>query len=786
MKRPLNLTIGSWIGLALSSTAASAQDALPFPVEPSASRAGQTLADSQHQWRQPARHLSQDAPNVVVIMLDDAGFAQADTVGGPIHTPTLTRIADSGVRYNAFHTTAISSATRAALLTGRNHHRVGSGSITEFASDFEGYTGTIPRSSATVAEVLRDYGYSTAAFGKWHNTPANETGATGPFEHWPNAYGFEHFYGFMGGETSQYEPRLFRDHTPIEPPHDPAYHLTEDLAGQAVTWLRRQQSEAPGKPFFLYWVPGAVHGPHQVASQWADRYKGRFDAGWDAYRDEAFKRQKSLGWIPKDAKLTPRPDTMPAWDSLPAEERRFQARLMEVYAGFLEHTDRQAGRIVDELERLGLRENTIIFYVLSDNGASSEGVSGSINELLTQNGIPVSTAQQMAVLQRDYGGLDALGSPLLEPMYHAAWAWAGMTPFQGTKLVAGYFGGTRTPLAVSWPRGIKADRTVRRQFHHVNDIVPTIYDLAGITPPKTVEGVTQEPLDGVSMRYSFSSANAPGTKPPQYFEVFGSCGIYADGWIASVMGPRLPWKPAPIATLRDWDPKADRWALYRIDQDYSQADDLAAAEPTKLAQMQALFDEQARANHVYPIGAGFVPILHPDQRVGSRATEWHLGEQTQRLPEFSAPNLRSRSSRVVVDLEAPADASGVVYALGGRSGGVVLYLDQGRVVYEYNGLVIATTVLRSAAALPAGRHRIEIETSATAATPGAPVRLTLRIDGTEAANATTPFSVPLAFSATESFDVGRDLGSPVSLAYHERAPFAFEGRVHDVHVQYLP
>ena len=349
MKKPTVAPM-SLISVALSSVTASAaaQESLPFPPEPSASIAGKSLADSKHQWRKQVRHLHADAPNVVIIMLDDAGFAQADTVGGPIHTPTLTRIADTGLRYNAFHTTAISSATRAALLTGRNHHRVGSGTITELASDFDGYTGTIPQSSATVAEVLKDYGYSTAAFGKWHNTPANETGVTGPFNHWPNAYGFEHFYGFLGGETSQYEPRLFVDHTPIEPPHDPKYHLTEDLATQAVTWLRRQHSEAPNKPFFMYWAPGAVHGPHQIFKQWADKYKGRFDRGWDVYREEAFARQKAMGWIPADTRLPPRPDTLPAWDSLSPEEQKIQARLMEDYAGFLEHTARQAGRIDDE------------------------------------------------------------------------------------------------------------------------------------------------------------------------------------------------------------------------------------------------------------------------------------------------------------------------------------------------------------------------------------------------------------------------------------------------------
>jgi arylsulfatase len=773
-------------GLAATSPLAAAQAALPFAPPPSASTVGKTLATSHHQWRKQVSHLPADAPNVLIIMLDDAGFAQADTVGGLIHTPTLTRIADSGIRYNAFHTTAISSSTRAALLTGRNHHRVGSGTITELASDFDGYTGIIPRSSATVAEVLKDYGYSTAAFGKWHNTPATETGAMGPFNHWPSAYGFQHFYGFMGGETSQYEPRLFLDHTPVEPPRNPQYQLTGDLADHAVDWLRRHHSEAPSTPFFVYWAPGAVHGPHQVLKFWSDKYRGKFDQGWDVYREKTFARQKALGWIPENAKLTPRPATLPAWNSLSPQEQKFQARLMEVYAGFLEYADTEAGRVVDELEREGLRDNTLIFYVFSDNGASAEGLSGTINELLTQNGIPVTTAQQMAILKRDYGGLDALGTPRLEAMYHGAWAWAGMTPFRGTKLVAGYFGGTRTPLAISWPRDIKPDATVRTQFHHVNDIVPTIYDVLHITPPKTVNGVVQDPLDGVSMRYTFADAHAPGRKPPQYFEVFGSRGIYANGWMASVFGPRVPWKPAPIASLRTWNPDHDQWSLYRLADDYSQADDLAASHPRKQAEMQALFDQAARANHVYPIGAGLIPILYPDQRVASSAHEWHFSALTQRLPEFAAPNLRARNSRVDVTLQAPAQASGVIYALGGRSGGVVLYLDHGQLVYEYNGLVIATTRLRAPAPLSAGSHHIEIDTTMLAARPGAPAKLTMSVDGSIVASATTPFTAPLTFTATESFDVGDDLGSSVSLAYFDRAPFPFDGHIDDVHVRYVP
>lgn len=775
------------IGLAaLGGTIASAaaQDTLPFPPEPSASTVGKTLLDSRHQWRKQPQHVPADAPNVLVIMLDDVGFAQADTFGGAVHTPTLTRIADSGIRYNAFHTTAISSATRAALLTGRNHHHVGAGTITELATDFDGYTGTIPKSTATVAEVLKQYGYSTAAFGKWHNTPPNETTTQGPFEHWPTGYGFEHFYGFLAAETSQYEPRLFNDTTPIEPPRDPKYHLSEDLAGQAVSWMRQHHAYAPDKPFFMYWAPGAIHAPHQIFKEWADKYKGKFDAGWDVYRQQAFGHQKAMGWIPADTQLTPRPATLPAWDSLTPEEKAFHAREMEVVAGFLEHADTQAGKVVDELEREGVRDNTLIFYVLSDNGASAEGIQGTINEMLTLNGVQIPVDQQIKILNQQYGGLAALGGPKLEEHYSAAWAWAGESPFQGTKLVAGYFGGTRTPLAVSWPRQIKPDATIRTQFHHVDDIVPTIYDVLGIAPPKSVNGVVQEPLDGVSMRYTFADAAAAPAKHEQYFEIFGSRAMYKDGWIASVFGPRTPWI-AGLAGLINWNPDNDQWALYELDGDYSQAVDVAAKYPEKLAELQTDFDTQAKANHVYPLGAGMLPLLRPSERIGSRQTAWHFGAETRRLPDFAAPRLGARSNRVVVEADVPAKANGVLYADGGMAGGVTLYFNQGTLCYEYNGAAVARTRLCSPKPLAAGLHRLEMDTAITAPKPGAPAELTLRVDGVEAAKATTPFTEALGFSASETFDVGMDLGSPVSLDYFERAPFSFNGEIHDVHVAYV-
>ncbi|MGO4391312.1 arylsulfatase [Variovorax sp. M-6] len=759
---------------------------LPFASTPTASVAGRTLAQSTHQWRSRSSPLRSSAPNVVVIMLDDVGFAHADTVGGAIHTPTLSRIADTGLRYNAFHTTAICSATRASLLTGRNHHRVESGTITEFASDFDGYTGEIPKSAATIPEVLRHYGYNTAAFGKWHNTPALQTSAAGPFDRWPTGCGFDHFYGFIAAETSQYQPSLYRNTTPIEAPNDPAYHLSEDLAAQAKRWLREQHALAPDKPFFMYWAPGAVHGPHQVFSEWSDKYKGRFDAGWDAYREQAFERQVAMGWIPADSKLTPRPDTLAAWDSLPAEERKYQARLMEVYAGFLEHADVQAGKVVDELERLGLRDNTLIFYVLSDNGASAEGAGGTINEILSISGVPIPFAQQMKILDEQYGGLPALGGPKIANMYHAGWAWAGESPFQGTKLVAGYFGGTRVPMAVSWPKGIQADAAVRGQFHHVNDIAPTIYELVGITPPASVNGVAQDPIDGLSLAYSFADGSASTRKAQQYFEIFGSRGIYADGWMASVFGPRLPWLSATAAAYANWNPDEDVWALYKLDGDYSQSTDLARQHPDKLAELQARFDEEARANNVYPIGAGLGPLLNPSARIGTSQTEWHFNADVTRLPEFCAPNLRARSNKVTVELTVPETGEGVLYALGGMAGGLVLYMDAGHLHFEYNCLSVMRTKLRSTARIEPGARRIELQTLMSGPAPGAPATFLMRVDGIEMARGTAPFTAPLCFTASETLDVGINLGSPVSLDYCDRAPFGFNGRIDDVHIVYIP
>lgn len=755
---------------------------LPLPCAATSAQIGVSLEESRYEKRERLMVRKADAPNVLIIMLDDAGFAQADTVGGPIHTPTLSRIADSGIHYNAFHTTAICSATRAALLTGRNHHRVGNGTIAEFASDWDGYTAEIPKSCATIAEVLQAHGYRTAAFGKWHNTPTQDVTFMGPFDRWPTGHGFDYFYGFIGGETSQYEPRLYRNTTPVEPPRDPDYHLSEDLAQDAVRWLRERAVHAPDEPFFMCWTPGAVHAPHHVPKAWADKYRGRFDAGWDAYREEVFARQKSMGFVPEGAELTPRHPGMPAWDSLGEKEKKFQARLMEVFAGFLEHTDVQAGKVIDELERQDLRDNTLIFYIFSDNGSSAEGMTGTVAELNAQNGIPNKAAQHIAMLDR-LNAWDDLGSARFDNHYHAAWGWAGMTPFQGTKLIAGYFGGTRVPLAISWPKGIQADPQVRPQFHHVNDIVSTVYDVIGVPAPQVVHGHAQEPLDGVSMRYSFASANAEGVKQTQYFEVLGSRGLFHQGWMASVFGPRTPWV-AEINPYKGWDPRKDQWALYNIAQDFSQAHDLAAQEPERLEALKQRFDEEARANKVYPLGAGLWPLLHPEdqQRVDTRTR--HYSAELERIPESMAPNLRARNSVVTVDIASETAPEGVLYALGGIAGGVSLYIAGGHVIYEYNALMLKRTTMRAPQPLTPGRHRIEVHTTVVSKQLGTPANLSLWIDGEKVASALLFYTVPLLFTATETFKVGSDPGSPVVMDYFDRAPFPFNGVIHDLQISY--
>ncbi|WP_295541901.1 arylsulfatase [uncultured Thiohalocapsa sp.] len=771
------------LGMALSSGPASAQEVLPFPDPPMGGAVGPTMQESVHQWRQAPRRLPEDAPNLLIVMLDDAGFGQPDTFGGEIHTPTLTRLAEEGIAFNRFHTTAMCSPTRAALMTGRNHHRVGAGQIAEFANDWDGYTGVIPKSSATIAEVLGHYGYATSAFGKDHNTPVDQI-ANGPYDRTPTGRGFDYFYGFIAGETSQWEPTLWENTTPISMPHVENYedfHLTEAMADKAITWMRRHLAINPDRPFLMWWTPGAVHGPHHVARKWADKYKGKFDDGWDAYQERVFQRQKATGWIPEHAERAPRPEGIDAWEDIPDDEKTFQARLMEVYAGFFEHTDAQVGRLIDELEARGIRDNTLILYLVSDNGASAEGLQGSVAELNSQNGIPSTVAEHIAVAE-EFGGLDAIGGPRMDNMYHAGWAWAGDSPFRYTKLVAADWGGTRTPLVVSWPARIEPDATPRPQFTHVNDVVPTIYEILGITPPKVVNGHKQDPIDGVSFAYTFASADAPERKTTQYFEVMGSRGIYHEGWMASTFGPRTPWD-ADLSGLIGWEPSSDIWQLFDTRSDYSLMNDLAEKHPHKLQALKALFMEVAAENKVLPVGGGLYTGLNPQEMKRSTNTEWTLFEGITRIPESEAPNVRNGNLRAEIEAEVPEDVNGVIFAMGGYAGGVSLFAVDGTLYYEYSALLLRRDTIE-VGPLPAGEVSIALEMR-TPMERAAPAELKFWINGQPANGGTVRRTVPAVFTASETFDVGMDTSSPVANAYFDKAPFAFEGRLARLHFETL-
>lgn len=771
-------------GLSLIAvTPAWAQDVLPFPAPPMGGKVGLTMQESVHKWREAPSHLPEDAPNILIVMLDDAGFGQPSAFGGLIETPTLSRLSEEGIAYNRFHTVAMCSPTRAALLTGRNHHRVGAGQIAEFANDWDGYTGVIPKSSATIAEVLRYYGYATSAFGKDHNTPIDQL-ANGPYDRTPTGRGFDYFYGFLAGETSQWEPTLWENTTPIPTPHAENYedyHLTEDMADKAITWMRRHLAMNPERPFLMWWTPGAVHGPHHVAKKWADKYKGKFDDGWDAYQQRTFEQQKAMGWIPADTKLAPRPKSMPAWEDVPEDQKAFQIRLMEVYAGFLEHTDVQVGKLIQELDARGIRDNTMVIYILSDNGASAEGVEGSVAELNAQNGIPSTVAEHIAIAEQ-MGGLDVIGGPKVENHVHAAWSWAGDSPFRYTKLIAADWGGTRTPMVISWPKRIKPDDTPRSQFAHVNDVAPTLYELLDITPPKVVDGHKQDPIDGVSFAYTFDSPDAPEQKKTQYFDIMGSRGIYHEGWMASTFGPRTPWVAA-MPDLANWDPMQDEWQLFDTRNDFSLMNDLASKHPEKLEELKKLFMQEAEENNALPIGGAMYTGLNPHEAKRTTNTEWTLFEGMTRIPESEAPNVRNGNLRVEIDAVVPKNVNGVLFAMGGYAGGVSLYALNGELYYEYSALLLKRDKIKIGT-LPAGEVKIAYEMK-TPMERAAPAELTFWINGKEATTGTVRRTIPMVFTASETFDVGMDTASPVADDYFDKAPFKFEGTLKQLHFKNL-
>lgn len=760
---------------------------LPFPPKRSGSTAGVTMQESVYSPAPAKKRLPEDAPNVLIVLIDDAGPGLPETFGGEVHTPTLSRVHREGVGFNRFHTTAMCSPTRASLLTGRNHHRVGAGQIAEFANDWDGYSGLIPRNAGTLPEILKEYGYATSAFGKWHNTPLNETSAAGPFSNWPTGRGFEYFYGFLAGEASQFEPNLVRNTTSVLPPKsaEEGYHLSEDLADDAITWLRRHKTLRQDSPFFMYWASGAIHGPHHVATEWADKYKGKFDDGWDAYRERVHARAIQCGWIPEGTVLTERDGSLMAWADIPEDEKPFQRRLMEVAAGFAEHVDVQVGRILDTVDELGFGDNTLVLYIWGDNGSSAEGQGGTISELLAQNGIPSTTRQHIDVLET-LGGLEVLGTPATDNMYHAGWAWAGSTPYKGMKLLPSHLGGTRNPMAIRWPDRLRPDPRPRTQFHHCNDVAPTILEVIGIKEPQTLGGVEQKPMDGTSFAYALQDPAAEGRLSTQYFEIMGSRAIYNHGWMACARGPRLPWMPGLPPGIATWTPDEDVWELYNLDDDWSQAHDLAAEHPEKLKKLQDLFLVESAKNDALPIGGGlWVMTLHPEDRPQSPYTEWEMFDSTLRIPESSAPTLGNRSNLVTMELELPESASGVLYKLGQGSGGLTLFLDEGILRYEYNLFMMDRTKIASPVPLGAGQHTITVRTERQSAAPDSGLDIVLAVDGVEVASGVVPLLAGIGFSANDGLDVGRALGSPVSLDYRDRAPFPLTGVIRRMHVAYL-
>ena len=721
------------------------------------------------------RHAPKGAPNVVLVMLDDVGFGAASTFGGPALTPTLDQLAREGLRYNRFHTTAICSPTRASLLTGRNPHATGIGSVMNSADSRPGYSGFHAKDTATIAEILRQNGYSTGAFGKWHQTPDWEVSQSGPFDRWPTGEGFEKFYGFHGGETDQFEPTLYDGTTPIMRPAGDDYHLTDDLVNQSIKWVRAQKSVTPDKPFFLYLATGGIHAPIQVPKAYIDRYRGQFSQGWDKMREEIFARQKRLGVIPRDTRLTPRPDGLPAWDSLTPDQKTFASRQMEAYVAFLAHTDDQIGRLVKDLKDSGQFDNTLFVYVVGDNGASAEGgMGGSLNYMGAIQGLPEPEQAKLAGMDR-IGGADAYAH------VNSAWAWATNAPFQWTKTIASHLGGTRNPMVLTWPKRIADKGGLRSQFGHVNDITPTILEAAGIAAPQVVNGIAQKPMNGTSLVYSFNDPKAPERHTTQYFEVFGNRAIYHDGWMASAFHDRLPWNVISSGN-KPFD--QDKWELYDLRKDFSQATDLAATYPAKLDELKALFLKEAEANNVLPLrGQQLDNGGLPDLARGVTRATYHEGAVS--VPEKAVPHMMNRSWSLLSDIGVKDGARGVIATIGGTAAGWSLYLDaERRPTFTYRLFEVKTVDLKGAPLAPgANTLRVDFDYDGKGYARGG--KLTLSVNGQPVASDTLPTSPPSMFSINETFDVGIDTGSAAG-KYPANAPLGYafkQGKIDRVTIE---
>jgi len=754
---------------------------LPNPPAPFGGKIGLTAKDSTSYWP-PQIVPPKGAPNILLIMTDDAGYGVAGTFGGVIPTPALDRIANSGLRYTQFHSTALCSPTRAALITGRNHHSTGFGVVSEQATGFPGYDSIMGIEHASIGEILKQNGYATSWFGKNHNTPAFQYSAAGPFNQWPIGMGFEYFYGFMGGDSNQWQPYLFQNTTQIFPwVGKPGYNLVTDMADEAIDHINRLNATAPEKPFFVYYVPGATHAPHHPPPEWIEKFKGKFDMGWNALRDQIFANQKKLGVIPQNAQLTAWPDVLPKWDTLDADSKKLFARQAEVFGAYAAYTDHEIGRVIQAVDDLGKLDNTLVIYIEGDNGTSSEGLdAGTPNEVLSLNGIPVPVKDQLALY-------DVWGSEKTYPHMAAAWSLAFDTPFQWMKQVASHFGGTRQGMAMSWPARIKDAGGIRTQFHHMIDIVPTILEATGIQAPVLVNGVAQEPIEGVSMAYTWNkdNATAPSTRTTQYFEMFGNRAIYHDGWIASTTPPAPPWLmgKAPMPDVVN----GYKWELYNLNEDYSQANDIAAKMPDKLAEMQQIFLMEAAKYSVFPLDNAILErILAPRPSATAGRNEFIYSGTISGIPTGNAPNLINKSWTITAEVDIPADGGdGMLVTTGGRFGGYGLYLLKGKPVFLYNMLDLARFRWEGEAPLAPGKHSVVFDFTSDGPGFGKGGAGVLKIDGAEVANQKIPHTIPFIMPWDETFDIGLDTRTGVNDADYQ-LPFRFSGTIDKLTVALKP
>ncbi len=713
------------------------------------------------------------APNVVIVLIDDIGFGHSSAFGGPIHMPTLEKLAANGLKFNRFHTTALCSPTRTAILTGYNHHSNNAGAIMEVATAFPGNTGIRPQSITPMAQVLRMNGYSTAAFGKYHETPPWEGSVSGPYDRWPTGSGFDKFYGFIGGETNQWHPMVYDGTTRVYPKVDaPGYHFTNDMTDQALAWMNTQQSLTPDKPFYMYFATGATHAPHHAPKSFVDKYKGKFSQGWDKLREETLSRQKSLGVVPQNTVLAPKPADIKDWDKLSTDEKRLFEKQMEVFAGFAEHTDQQVGRLVDALEARGELDNTLFFYVVGDNGSSAEGgMIGMFNENTYFNGVQETLDMQLKVI-------NDLGSEHAYNHFAAGWAVAGNTPFTWTKQVASNFGGTRNGMVLHWPAGIKAKNEVRSQFHHVIDVAPTVYEAVGIPAPKMVNGIEQRPIEGVSMVYSFDNATAPDTRKTQYFEMIGNRAIYNEGWLAATIH-KAPWEAQPRKPLAE-----DIWELYNVDEDFSLANNLAEKNPEKLEEMKKKFMDEAVKFNVLPIDdrsiERFDPVIAGRPDLMNGRTKLVLYEGAKGIPENAFINVKNTSLTITAEVDVPANASGVIICQGGDFGGWTFYMMDGKPAYTYNWVGLANYTVSSTKKVTPGKHTITFDFVYEGGRGGGGLG-TINVDGTKAGEGKIAKTNINTFGIDESADVGTDENTPVHLAYSKKEKFT--GKIKTVTVE---